>query len=68
MDISQIVESAWTVTQKPQGVKAYLEGLLAPAEQEGMGATSPEYVSQLRRAVAVSDRATNAAEHMRLMR
>lgn len=55
------------VTQTPRQVQAYLEGLLGPAEQEGMGATAPLYVAQLRAAVKTALQASNAQDHIRLM-
>ncbi|MEI8136439.1 MAG: hypothetical protein WCH21_03840, partial [Bacteroidota bacterium] len=56
MDLSQIVESAWTGMQTQPDVKGYLTGLLATAEQEGMGASSPAYLKALKQAVRVASK------------
>ena len=68
MEISRIVESAWLVGHSALQAKAMLEGLLGPAETEGMRVTAPTYIRQLELAIKTAPHAKDAKEHLRLMK
>ena len=63
MVISQLVESLWRVMPNAQDVSGYLNGLLGPAEQEGMGQT--RYAKELDAAIRLAPEAKNAADLLR---
>jgi hypothetical protein len=70
MEISQIVESSWKVPHpkgKARGAKAFLNGLLGPALQEGMEKSAPEYVKQLQLAIDLAPQARSPQQHLQLL-